>query len=212
MSPQNPAPKLVLASSSPRRRDFLTALGLTFTIDCPDIDEQAISWKTPREYAMKTAFAKSGAVVERMPHGTVVIAADTIVAMENRIYSKPVDAADAVRILRELSGRTHQVMTGVAVAESGGAVQLQVVETSVRFRELSDAEIEVYVATGEPLDKAGAYGIQGLGGALVTETRGDWSNIVGLPLSALLDMLAQTSVPVGEARLKLKEMEQTRKL
>ena len=205
---QNPNQcRLILASGSPRRQQYFLDLGLDYTVDTPDIDEKAVEWKIPAEYALKTAYCKACAVAERWPAGTVIVAADTIVALDNTIYPKPADAEDAVRILKELSGRTHRVMTGVAVAEVGGAVQVQVASTEVRFRELSESEIRNYVATGEPLDKAGAYGIQGEGAKLVEGTQGDWHNVVGLPLNMLLTMLEKTPVPVGEAKLRLSRLD-----
>ncbi|MDD4278814.1 septum formation protein Maf [Candidatus Sumerlaeota bacterium] len=195
--------KLILASGSPRRQDFLRDLKLDFAVDVADVDEKHIGWTTPREYALKTAFAKAAAVATRHPQGTVILAADTIVALDNTIYPKPVDADDARRILRELSGKTHKVITGVAVTEVNGATQLQAVETLVEFKNLTESVINGYVDTGEPLDKAGAYGIQGKGGALVESTRGDWFNIVGLPLGTVLAMLAQTTINVEQAKAEL---------
>jgi septum formation protein len=125
-----------------------------------------------------------------VPAGTIVIGADTVVALKSRIYFKPEGEADAIRMLHELSGQTHQVLTGVAVREVGKATQLDAVSTDVHIKTLTEEDILKYVATGEPLDKAGAYGIQGVGGSLVDRIDGDYFNVVGLPIDRLIQMLS----------------------
>lgn len=192
---------IILASGSPRRRELLEREGVPFTVRVSEVDEALDPdiLRDPREAAKKLAERKAGAVVQEVlgadyVGAAAVIGADTMVALDGRIYGKPADEEDAKRILRELSGRVHQVVTGVSVwlvsAPDKENVSLgfrTLAETShVTFKNLSDEEIEAYVATGEPMDKAGAYGIQGEGGALVKGVSGDYDNVVGLPVKRLL--------------------------
>ncbi len=182
-------PVIVLASASPRRRRLFQLLEIPHQVQAADVDERAIVASSPREFALKAAFLKAGALDDQVPEGSIVVAADTIVVSCDKIYFKPDNPADAVRMLGELSGRTHQVITGIAVREVGKSTQLDAVATDVRIKTLTTAEINDYVATGEPLDKAGSYGIQGLGGRLVEQVIGDYFNVVGLPVDKLLEML-----------------------
>ncbi|NNE43150.1 MAG: D-tyrosyl-tRNA(Tyr) deacylase, partial [Gemmatimonadetes bacterium] len=153
--------ELVLASASPRRKVLLAELGLTFTVEPADVDEKTDVPEDPEEHARHLAERKARAVVERRGRG-IILAADTIVVLDGRIYGKPSGEDEAARMLSELSGREHTVMTGVCVADAGsGVLQSTLVQTRVRFHALSADEIRRYVATGEPLDKAGAYAIQG---------------------------------------------------
>lgn len=184
------SPEIILASASPRRRLLLELLGIPHCVKAAEVDERALKAASPREFALKAAYVKAGALDALLPTGTLVIAADTVVALGDTKYFKPQDAADAQRMLTELSGKEHQVITAVAVREVGKATQLEAVRTDVQVRLVSDREIAGYVATGEPLDKAGAYGIQGLGGQLVERIAGDYFNVVGLPVDKLLDMLS----------------------
>lgn len=192
---------IILASGSPRRRELLEREGVPFTVRVSEVDEALDPdiLRDPREAAKKLAERKAGAIVQEVlgadyVGAAAVIGADTMVALDGRIYGKPADEEDAKRILRELSGRVHQVVTGVSVwlisAPDKENVSLgfrTLAETShVTFKNLSDEEIEAYVATGEPMDKAGAYGIQGEGGALVKGVSGDYDNVVGLPVKRLL--------------------------
>ena len=192
---------IIHASGSPRRRELLEREGVPFTVRVSEVDEALDPdiLRDPREAAKKLAERKAGAVVQEVLGAdyvcaAVVIGADTMVALDGRIYGKPADEEDAKRILRELSGRVHQVVKGVSVwlisAPDKENVSLgfrTLVGTShVTFKNLSDEEIEAYVATGEPMDKAGAYGIQGEGGALVKGVSGDYDNVVGLPVKRLL--------------------------
>jgi septum formation protein len=177
-------PKLVLASSSPRRRRLLSELGLDYTVRPPDTDETPLPGEEPAAMVERLARDKALARVEA---GEVVVAADTTVAIDGEILGKPVDAADARRMLARIAGREHVVYTGVAVAtrdSRGDAPRtvVRVARTMVRMRALSEAEIAAYVATGEPLDKAGSYAIQELGSLLVEGITGDFTNVVGLPL------------------------------
>lgn len=183
-------PTIVLASGSPRRRQLLELLAVPHHVLPADVDERSLTAATPREFALKAALLKASALDDVLPKGALVIGADTIVTLEKNIYMKPVDAEDARRMLEELAGQTHQVITAVAVREVGRATQLDTAKTDVTLKRLSADEIAAYVATGEPLDKAGAYGIQALGGHLVERINGDYFNVVGLPVDKLLEMLA----------------------
>lgn len=184
---------LILASGSPRRRELMDRAGYTFTVQTSQASECYDPALPPVEVAPYLASVKAHAVAgtlgapeDGMP--PVVVGADTIVALGPRIYGKPANAADACRMLGELSGQTHQVITGVCLVQGSTEVRFAEV-TSVTFRTLSEHEIAAYVATGEPLDKAGAYGIQGAGGALVDHIDGDFDNVVGLPISRLKPQL-----------------------
>ena len=181
---------IVLASSSPRRRRIFEHLGVPCELAVPGVDERAIPYSAPRELALKAADAKAAEVAEGRPARTLVVGVDTIVVLDGRVYGKPDDEADARRMLGELAGRTHTVISGVAVVEVGGSTLLDAVETDVELHALTPAEVADYVATGEPLDKAGSYALQGIGGRLVREVRGDYFNVVGLPVARLMDMLA----------------------
>ncbi len=176
-------PGLVLASASPRRRELLAQLGLTFAVVAPDVDETPLARERPIDLVRRLALAKA-AVVD----GDPVLAADTTVEVDGEILGKPVDDADARRMLRRLSGRAHKVHTGVA-ARAGDRVEVDVVTTIVTFVPLQPAVIDWYVGTGEPLDKAGAYAIQGAGGVFVEHVRGSVSNVVGLPLTTVAKLL-----------------------
>lgn len=184
-------PAIVLASASPRRRELLTAMGLAFTVAVSAVDEDAITAPDPRTLALRLALAKANAVAASQPAGALVIGADTVVARNGVSYAKPRDADDARRMVRELAGGPHDVITGVAIVRAGrDETVLDAARTRVVFRALSEAEIDAYVATGEPLDKAGAYGIQGHGGELVDHIEGDYFNVVGLPCAMLARLLA----------------------
>jgi D-tyrosyl-tRNA(Tyr) deacylase len=186
---------LVLASASPRRRNLLRDLGLSFTMNPPDIDESTDLPESPLDRARVLAERKARVVGSSLSE-CIVLAADTIVELENRVFGKPVGEEDAIRMLRELSGREHRVVTGVCAAHvPHGKYHTRVVCTRVRFRNAEAEEIRRYVETGEPFGKAGAYAIQGLGGLLVAGIEGDYSNVVGLPLGATLDLLEEI---VGE--------------
>jgi septum formation protein len=180
---------LVLASGSPRRRDILTALGLQFDVRRPDVDETLRPGETADCAARRLAEEKATAV-EADPD-ELVIAADTIVVLDGELLGKPSGPEEAVVMLGRLAGRCHDVITGLAV-RFGADTRSVTARTSVRFRFLDPAEIAAYVATGEPLDKAGAYGIQGYGSALVERIEGDFFNVMGLPVPALLALLSAT--------------------
>lgn len=169
--------RLLLASASPRRADLLRAAGYEFDVLPADVDESVLPGEKPEAYVRRVAEAKAAAVASKAG-GRIVLAADTVVVVDGRILGKPVDDAEAVRMLRLLSGRRHEVMTAITL--NGECV----VETSaVELADLAAAEIDWYVATGEPRDKAGAYAIQGLASRFVTRIEGSYSNVVGLPVA-----------------------------
>ena len=179
---------IILASSSPRRRAFLKQLGLRFRIVVPDTDERPRPNEQPVAFARRAARDKAHAVAQRVGDRPIIIAADTIVVLGRTILGKPRNAADARRMLNLLSSRTHEVMTGVCV-RCGGREQSLVARTRVEFKKLTRQEIDFYVNSGEPMDKAGAYAIQGIGSFLVRAIRGSYTNVVGLPDAELLDVL-----------------------
>ncbi|AEI66078.1 Maf-like protein [Corallococcus macrosporus] len=184
---------LVLASASPRRRELLSQLDLRFTVSAADIDETPHAGEPARDYVGRLAREKARVVAARHP-GAWVLAADTTVALGAELMGKPRDAEEAQAMLTRLSGRTHDVYTGVALA--GRHEEALVVHTRVTFRALSAAELAWYANTGEPLDKAGAYAIQGRGGVLVAGVEGSPSNVVGLPLAETVALLERAGVPV----------------
>ena len=183
---------IVLASGSPRRRELLALLGVDFTVVAPDLDETPLPGETPLDLVCRLAVAKAVASAARQPDA-VVIGADTVVAVGGEIFGKPTDAADARRMLLALSGRTHVVHTGVAVA-ANGEVAAANTSSDVTFSVLADADIAWYLATGEPFDKAGAYALQGAGGVFVTTVSGSVSGVLGLPLHETAALLRNWGV------------------
>lgn len=180
--------KIVLASQSPRRRQLLGQMGLEFTTQSPEIDEAAFQGRDARDLVQILSREKARWIAGQVDPETLVIGADTVVVRDGEILGKPKGEEEARAMLASLSGRTHQVCTGVTVCR-GDKVLTQVEETQVTFRPLTDQEIRQYVSTGEPMDKAGAYGIQGLGALLVQRLEGDYFNVMGLPLCRLGRML-----------------------
>jgi septum formation protein len=184
--------KVVLASWSPRRHQLLELIGVAHDVRAADVDETLIAGEQPDSYAERLARAKA----ERISADdgeAVVIGADTIVVVDGEVLGKPRDANDAARMLLMLSGRAHEVMTAVAVSHEGRTASA-VEKVSVTFRDLSDEEITSYIGTGEPMDKAGAYGIQGFGATIVRRIDGDYFAVMGLPLVRLVELLAQVGV------------------
>lgn len=182
-------PSLILASASPRRRELLEQAGVIFTVIPSNADEDVIAGETPAEYALRVAKAKAQDVANTQP-GHWVLGADTIVVIDDNILGKPKDATDGYRMLRLLSGCIHQVMTAfVLIAANGQEYTHQIVATTVTFKPLSDEQIQEYLATGEPFDKAGAYAVQGIGAALVEKVEGSYTNVVGLPIDEVLEVL-----------------------
>ncbi len=188
------SPALVLASASPRRRELLTQAGVRHEVMPADIDEQPRPNETPQALALRLAREKALVIARRLgptPRRTV-LGADTIVLLDEEIYGKPADSGDAMRLLRALTGRTHQVITAIAVVDSESLDVLdQAVESRVTMRPANDDELRRYVETGEPLDKAGAYAIQGKGADLVSGLEGSLSNVIGLPIEETLELLAR---------------------
>jgi septum formation protein len=183
------SPDIILASSSPRRRDLLTQVGYAFSVMHADIDESVLPGELPEAHTERLAREKARAVAARTGKG-IVVAADTVVVAGDAILGKPVDEKDALRMLSLLSGREHRVVTGLAVMDAAtGRMEVRTSVTKVWFRRLSTEEIAAYIAAGEPLDKAGAYGIQERGALLVERIEGCYYNVVGLPLSLLGEML-----------------------
>jgi septum formation protein len=193
------SPRVVLASASPRRFELLSQLGLDIVVQPADIDESVRVGEDPVDYVRRLSIEKADAVA-RDPD--LVIAADTTVDLDGSILGKPVDVDDARVLLRQLSGRAHQVHTGVTV-RLGTAVASAVVTTKVTFTPMTEPEIDWYVGTGEPFDKAGGYAIQGAGGVFVASVQGSVSNVVGLPLTAVVQLARSIGVELigsGEVR------------
>ncbi len=186
-------PVLVLASASPRRRQLLEMLGIEHRVVPPDVDEAHRAGEAPADYVVRLARDKARAVSGRDPR-PLVLAADTTVILGDELFAKPATVGEAVEMLGRLAGRTHQVYTGVALAQ-GERVETALDVSDVTFRRLSRDQIANYVATGEPMDKAGAYAIQGKGAALIDGIRGDFFGVMGLPLRLVLDLLERFGKP-----------------
>jgi septum formation protein len=186
-------PSLHLASASPRRAEILDALGVTYSVGGVDIDEQQLAAEPPDEMVLRLASEKAAAA--RLTTSLPVLAADTVVVVDDAVYGKPQDQDDALAMLASLSGRSHQVMTGVAIAwDDGQQTVLSVNE--VRFREIGSDEALAYWQSGEPRGKAGAYAIQGLGGVFVENVQGSYSGVVGLPVFETAVLLATAGIDV----------------
>lgn len=186
---------LILASASPRRKDLLEQIGLTFAVETADIDETPHLAEDPIAYVKRLAEHKAAAVFARQASRSrvVVLGADTTVVCAGQILGKPLDEADAARMLHLLSGRTHQVITGVALVSAIAPPLVATETTDVEFSELTEAQIAAYISTGEPMGKAGAYAIQGRAAQFIPRIAGDYSNVVGLPLARVTAMLAELS-------------------
>ena len=195
------SPRVILASASPRRRELLALIGLEHEVRPADVDETLVAGESPRVYADRLAREKAHASASP---GAVTVGCDTIVVVDGEVLGKPRDTADATRMLRLLSGRSHLVMTGVAVA-FGGRIVSDVVQVGVTFRSLGPGEIADYIGTGEPMDKAGAYGIQGYGATIVDRVDGDYFAVMGLPLNRLVRLLETVGLRyrLGETRLTM---------
>ena len=192
---------LILASRSPRRLEYIRSLGIEFSVDAPDIHEVREAGELACDYALRIAREKCRTVAARRPQAAV-LAADTVVVLgegaAEKILEKPADEADACRMLGELQGQTHRVLTGFCLLSPGGDELSRVVSSDVEFVPLTRHEIERYVVTGEPLDKAGAYAIQGGAARFVRSVRGSYTNIVGLPLAEVCDALRTFDLFGGE--------------
>jgi len=184
--------RVVLASASPRRRDLLDLIGIAHEVRPANIDETMRPRETPRRYAERLAREKASAIATRDPD-LITIGADTVVVINRKVLGKPADATDAARMLRMLSGREHTVITAVAVSR-GRKLRSAIEEVRVKFRRLRDDEIDAYIAMGEPMDKAGAYGIQGYGAIIVERIEGDYFAVMGLPLVRLVGLMRDVGV------------------
>lgn len=184
-------PEFILASNSPRRRELLSMLGMDFKVIVSDCDEDSVHADTPDELVRKLARLKAEAVAKTLDstRDFIVIGADTVVASRKRILGKPQSEADAKAALLSLSGKEHSVWTGVALVGCGKCV-VDAVETKVVFGDMSEAEADFYVGTKEPMDKAGSYAVQGIGGFFVKELHGDYYNVVGLPIAHLRKLIS----------------------
>jgi len=198
--------RLILASASPRRRELLAQAGYVFQVDAADIDEAPRTNEAPAAYVQRLAEEKAEAVLVRHPRPgsshalpLLVLGADTTVVCDSDILAKPADAADAKRMLCRLSGRTHQVLTGIAIATHTATVSA-VESTDVVFSPIPDAELDLYCATHEPLDKAGAYGIQGYAARWIPRIAGDYFNVMGLPIARTVRLIEESAQqgPQGE--------------
>lgn len=187
---------LYLASASPRRRELLAQIGVSFVTRVQPIDETPLPAEAPAAYVERLALAKAQAVFTTLDdrHDAVVLGSDTAVVLDGRILGKPVDREDALATLAALSGREHQVLTAVALVSDSRA-EARVVTSTVRFKPLDRTQLEAYWATGEPRDKAGSYGIQGLAAVFVSQMQGSYSAVVGLPLCETAELLAQFAIP-----------------
>jgi len=205
MSPEDPTPHLCLASASPRRRELLQQIGVRFMVAGAEIDEVAVAGELPRAYVSRLAREKALAV-RRTGQRLPVLAADTTVVLDGRLYGKPRDRQEAIAMLGALSGRTHEVLTAVALAHGPGVGERLSV-SAVRFRQLTADECSAYWDTGEPHDKAGGYAIQGFGAVFVESLSGSYSGVMGLPLFETAELLRAAGVAYwGEAiREKRKE-------
>ncbi len=185
------APQIVLASASPRRKELLTRIGLAITVIPADIDETVLPDELPEAHVERLSLAKARAIAGRKDiSGRWFIGSDTVVVRDDVILGKPADKTDAALMLRSLAGRSHRVVSGYAVVDrEQNSFESAAIVTRVTFRELTDAEIAGYIATGEPTDKAGAYGIQGIGASLVRSIDGSYTNVVGLPLCEVVETL-----------------------
>jgi septum formation protein len=187
--------RLVLASASARRRELLTAAGVSFVVDPADVDERRHPNEPPVEYVRRVAAAKARASRARHP-GDVVLGADTVVLVDDVLLAKPATRDEAAAMLARLSGRAHDVLTGVAIEWPAGT-RSHVERTRVWFAPIAAGQIQWYVETGEPMDKAGAYAIQGLASRFVTRIEGSYSNVVGLPVAAVLQFLGEIGLDLG---------------
>ncbi len=186
-----PQPKLILASQSPRRRELLSRLGIMFDIDAPEVDERCDLGpkEAVREICRRKAVHAAG-----LHPGCVILAADTLVAVDGTPLGKPADEADAERMLRMLSGRSHEVFTGVCAIDANGGLHETESETEVCFAEIPEDEIEAYIKSGEPMDKAGAYAMQGLASQWITEIHGSPTGVIGLPLELTRRLLRECGI------------------
>jgi septum formation protein len=186
------SPMLVLASASPRRQELLRNAGIAFEMQPAHINEEPLPGESAKDCAERLAREKALAIASQRPHD-VVLGADTVVTIDSQLLGKPTNAEDAARMLRQLSGRDHQVITGVCLAFNGH-VSVASETTQVTVNQLTEKEIEVYIASGEPMDKAGAYAIQGIASRWIPRIEGDYFNVVGLPVALVFHMLREVNL------------------
>ena len=198
---------LVLASASPRRQELLRSAGISFEVQPADIPENALPGEAAKDCAERLARDKALAVASQRPHD-FILGADTVVVVDGQILGKPTDAADAARMLRLLSGREHQVITGVCLVVSAQP-SVASETTVVTVSEITEKDIAGYVASGEPMDKAGAYAIQGLASRWILRIEGDYSNVVGLPVALVLRMLRERASEIG-SQFSVRSSQKTR--
>jgi len=196
--------RVILASQSPRRRELLALIGITHEVRPADIDETYFPGERPAAHAERLARGKCAVIVEREPDA-LVIGSDTIVVVGGDVLGKPADEPDAARMLRRLSGRSHVVVTAVAVSWRG-ETRSAVEEVNVTFHSLSDGDLAAYIATREPMDKAGAYGIQGYGATIVERVDGDYFAVMGLPLQLLVRVLRELGIRYGFGPLAVEDL------
>jgi len=182
-------PKLILASASPRRAEILTAVGWEFEKHAAEIDETELPNEKPADYVQRLAGEKAAVIAEKYKN-RLVLGADTIVVIKNKIIGKPKDLADARKMLQMLSGKWHEVLTGVAIVKDD-EISIGLQRTQVKFAELTEAEIEFLIERGEPLDKAGAYAVQAQAALFIEQIKGDYWNVVGLPISLVYELVKQ---------------------
>jgi len=188
--------EIILASSSPRRKELLENIGLKFKVEPSNYEEDIPPGLEPHELARKISLGKAKTVASKHQNA-IVIAADTFVVLDNRILGKPHTEKEARKMLEALSGKSHSVITGFSILDTGNKKTIsKSVETKIYFRKFTPAEIDAYVESKEPLDKAGAYAIQGLGAVLVERIEGDYFNVIGLPLSALTEALKEFGINI----------------
>lgn len=192
--PDLTTPRFILASQSPRRAEILRRVGLSFGVEPSNVDESSVALADPRDTVVQLARMKAHAVHEQHPHD-IVVSADTVVAIDGEILGKPRDDAEAAQMLRKLSGRAHRVLTGFAIIDGARKIEKTgCEETMVVFREMNEREIDWYVSSGEPRDKAGAYAIQGLGGLFVERIEGNYYNVVGFPLTLFVRLMEKIGI------------------
>lgn len=193
-------PSLILASNSPRRSALLSQINLKFTVSPARIKEQTQSNEKPEDYVVRIALAKGNIIAKKYPNSTV-IGADTIVVLENKVLGKPKTKMKAKEMLKELQGKKHKVITGISVInKSKNIVLSRAIKTGVKMKALTEKEIDGYIRTKEPLDKAGGYAIQEMGTVLIDEIKGSYTNVVGLPLNALCELLREAGFEIWEKK------------
>ena len=180
--------RLVLASASPRRRELLTQMGVSFEVVVSNVPETPAPGEAPDAFAQRAARDKAEEVARRHPDA-LVLAADTVVALDGKIFGKPCDRTDARRMLQALSGRTHEVLTAVVLRAPSGAIATALVRSAVELRHLTPRDIEEYLDSDEPYDKAGAYAVQGVAQRFIVQVQGSYTNVVGLPIDEVRDLL-----------------------